>query len=333
VVNVCDDQGKVIDAATGNVVRSFPVVSSQAQSAFDRRVRSVAVSPADGAIAVAIDQSSVAVFDAAGRERRRFTAGDLTPPPDFNGWKFGERQRPQLVESVAFTPDGKWLVTGGEDMAVKVWEVATAKLVMRFDGSDSPVEQVAVSPDGRSAFAAGSDGFVARWGLTPPAVTGKSPDEFWAAAADPDPAAAAPAAWALADSHTEYVRAKMPPAAADVTDGQIDRWVADLGAAGFAVREAATKALADRGRLVAPQLRAGAKSSASAEGRRRAEDLLARLDAAYTPDELRTLRLVQACERLDRRELLARWAGGAAGAVLTEEAKAGISRKDAKTQK
>lgn len=324
VVNVCDDRGQVIDAATGKVVRSFPVTSSPTMSAYDKMPRALAAG-ANGDIAVVLDQSSVVLFTPAGKQRHRFVAGDLTPPPDFNGWRFGERQHPHPVNTVAFTPDGKWLLTGGDDLAVKVWEVATGKLVLRFDGSDSSVEQVAASPDGRLAYAAGGDGFVARWDLSPKPATGQTPEELWSAAADADPAVGVPAAWALAGGSTDFLGRKLPPAAS-VAGEQIDRWIADLGAAGFAAREAATKALADRGRLGTPALRAAAKSSPSAEARRRAEALLNRLDETYSPDELRSLRLVQACEWAGHRELLSRWAGGAAGAVLTEDAKAAVKR-------
>jgi hypothetical protein len=79
--------------------------------------------------------------------------------------------------------------------------------------------------------------------------------------------------------------------------------------------------------LIEARLRELAKSPPSPEARRRAEALLARLDEAYPPADLRALRVVQACERAGHRELLARWAGGAAGAVLTEDAKAALARR------
>jgi hypothetical protein len=220
-------------------------------------------------------------------------------------------------------------------MSVRVWEAATGKRVVRFDGHDSSVEQVAVAPDGRSAFSAGGDGFVCQWDLTPrpPPRQNQQPSDLWTAAAEPDPALAVPAAWALVTRSEEsqaFVAEKLGPFAPPTRE-EVAKWLADLGAPAFADREAATKALAAQGRAVERDLREAARTTTSAEVRRRAEDLLARLGNTYTADELRALRLVQACElsgTAAARALLERWAGGTAGAVLTEDAKAALARLD-----
>jgi WD40 repeat protein len=51
---------------------------------------------------------------------------------------------------VAFTPDGKELLTAGEDRSVRVWDVATGKELRRFGDQSSPVWALAVSPRGNS---------------------------------------------------------------------------------------------------------------------------------------------------------------------------------------
>ncbi|HEY1380641.1 MAG TPA: hypothetical protein VGF55_27820 [Gemmataceae bacterium] len=327
VVHVNGNEVTVLDAATGRPGRSFAVTPPRYANGLSGLVRPVVFAPDGRRLAAALGDV-VAILDPAGRELRRFVAADPVPPPDFNAQRMGALQEPHLVEALTFTPDGHWLVSGSQDRAVKVWEVATGRLVARFDGSDSPIEQVAVASDGRTAFAAGSDGFVAQWDLTPRAIAGRSPEELWAAAADPDPTVAVPAAWALATGPAarEFLAGKLPPAEATAA-GQVDQWLKDLDAPGFAAREAAERALAARGRLIEARLRELAKSPPSPEARRRAEALLARLDEAYPPADLRALRVVQACERAGHRELLARWAGGAAGAVLTEDAKAALARR------
>jgi hypothetical protein len=207
-------------------------------------------------------------------------------------------------------------------------------LIMRMDGQDSSVQQLAVARDGRSVFAASSDGFVCQWDLTPKpyARSNATFDALWRAAADSDPALAVPAAWVLvsrSDESRAFVTGKLPPARPGATSEQIARWLGDLDAPAFSDREAATKALAALGRAVEPHLRETVRTTTSLEVRRRLEKLIAQLDATYTADELRAMRIVRACEVSGTpatQAMLQPWARGSAGAVLTEDARAALRR-------
>ncbi len=54
------------------------------------------------------------------------------------------------VNSVAVTPDGKYIVSGSDDQTVRVWELATGQEVRRFRaGLLSAVKTLAVTPDGK----------------------------------------------------------------------------------------------------------------------------------------------------------------------------------------
>jgi WD40 repeat protein len=57
---------------------------------------------------------------------------------------------------LAFSPDGRRLVSGGDDRLVKVWDWRTGKEVLSLEGHTASVQSVAYSPDGtRIASASG----------------------------------------------------------------------------------------------------------------------------------------------------------------------------------
>jgi WD40 repeat protein len=71
-------------------------------------------------------------------------------------WRHGS-----LVNSAAYSPDGKLIVSGGSDNAVRLWEAATGKQV-RCLQERGEVRSVAFSPDGKT-IASGCIGGVRLW--------------------------------------------------------------------------------------------------------------------------------------------------------------------------
>jgi WD40 repeat protein len=53
----------------------------------------------------------------------------------------------QYVRAVAFSPNGKLLASGGDD--IRIWDVATGKVVGTIEGHRGSVEALAFSPDGK----------------------------------------------------------------------------------------------------------------------------------------------------------------------------------------
>lgn len=66
--------------------------------------------------------------------------------------------------SVAFAADGKVALSGGLDKTIKLWEVATGKLLRAFALRNTILSSVAFAPDGWRVLSAGADNLVRVWG-------------------------------------------------------------------------------------------------------------------------------------------------------------------------
>jgi WD40 repeat protein len=69
------------------------------------------------------------------------------------------------VESIAFSPNGKFLASGSSDKTVKLWSVESQKQVTRLQGHSSLVKSVAFSPDGKLLASGSADKTVKLWNV------------------------------------------------------------------------------------------------------------------------------------------------------------------------
>jgi WD40 repeat protein len=117
-------------------------------------VRGVIFSRAGGLLASVSGDGVVNLWDATRLDQeqvpRRFTDRARVPGPFL---------------TVAFSPDGKRLATGGENNTVKLWDVATGREMQTLPGHSGDVYAVAFSPDveGRWLASAGEDCTVMVW--------------------------------------------------------------------------------------------------------------------------------------------------------------------------
>jgi WD40 repeat protein len=74
------------------------------------------------------------------------------------------------VMCVAFSPDGRTVLSGSADKTLRLWEVATGKNLRTFEQHMDLIFSVAFSPEGRTALSASKDKTFVLWELT----TGKA---------------------------------------------------------------------------------------------------------------------------------------------------------------
>ncbi|MCS7022758.1 MAG: WD40 repeat domain-containing protein, partial [Gemmataceae bacterium] len=70
-----------------------------------------------------------------------------------------------LVTPVAYSPDGRRIVTGSGDDTAKVWDAGSGQLLLTLSGHTAWVESVAYSPDGRRIVTGSADKTAKVWEL------------------------------------------------------------------------------------------------------------------------------------------------------------------------
>jgi hypothetical protein len=70
------------------------------------------------------------------------------------------------IFGVAFSPDGKHLLTCSRDKTAKVWDLATKESVLTFPDHQNTVYGVAIKPDGKVGVSCGEDNQLRFWNAT-----------------------------------------------------------------------------------------------------------------------------------------------------------------------
>ncbi|HTU18961.1 MAG TPA: sigma-70 family RNA polymerase sigma factor [Gemmataceae bacterium] len=267
----------VFDTTTGKEVRRFtPMADGACILAFSPDSKSLAW----------VGWSNATVYlgeIASGREQRRF---------------MGHSGR---VISLAFSANGKMLISGSDDTTALVWDL-TGRLTMgeKLDKALS-AEELA----GHWKTLAGDDAAAAYRAV-----------QMLAA----DPARSVP-----------YLRTHLHPVA-PADEKRLQQWIADLDSDQFAVRQKAMAELEKLGSAALHAMRKALEEKPALEMRRRLEQLIEKQERAEwsrSGEGLRTWRALEVLERVgtvEAKDVLMLLANGAPGARQTQEAKTALQR-------
>jgi WD40 repeat protein len=235
--------------------------------------------------------------------------------------------------AAAISPDGRLLALGSL-RGVFVWEMATRSQVRCFHGDLGGCGGLAFSRDGRTVITGHRDGAALFWDLTgraggdgprPQRLPERDLWRLWREVRGSDPATAWRAVWTLTCAPPDavaFLRRRLRPMPAP-EPGQVARLIAQLDDDDFTARRRAAAALKELEETAAPALRRARQESSSAEVRRQASALLARLQA---PGAVRPLAVLEYIANPQARSLLEELARGAPDARLTQEARACLQR-------
>jgi hypothetical protein len=294
---------------------------------------SLAFSTDGKALVTGTNYNSVHLWEVATGKKRRTLGVPFSPGTS--------RHCTWPVPLVALAPDGRTLAAVAEGRTVHLWETASGNRLGQFQAHRGRISAIAFSPDSRILATGGEDATVllwdlARWGKarppTPLPLTRQQLETCWKELGELEADHSYDAIWRLATdprSTVPYLREhlRIPAVAAPQ---HIARLTSELDSGRFAVREKATRDLAELEEQAETALRKALEGQPTPEVRRRVEELLAKLNAPVPPPErLRIIRAVEVLEHIatpEARRLLEELSQKGPKSLLKREAREAAAR-------
>ncbi|MCI0398406.1 MAG: hypothetical protein L0322_26215 [Chloroflexi bacterium] len=137
VSHLADQTAYLLDAATGEPVAGFAQLPGVLLiNAYAPDGETVLLGTAGGAVQLAVS---------SGQEVRRFEHPDLA--------------------GVAVSPDGRYVLTAGQNGSAILWSAGSGEIVQRLAGHSARIWAAAFSPDGQHVLTAGEDGLARLWAV------------------------------------------------------------------------------------------------------------------------------------------------------------------------
>ncbi len=169
-VATAGDQPAILwDASTRAKIRSFGLPGKSGNG-----VTSTVLFSPDGRFLLTADAVSPAILwdVVTGAEVRSFEStpgGGKTVTTAEGGHYISDG-----IDAIAFSPDGKFVLTGGVDGTARLWDTASGAEIHRLAGHSGAVDSAAFSPDGTLALTGSNDATARLWDV----ATGRELNKF-----------------------------------------------------------------------------------------------------------------------------------------------------------
>ncbi|MGV8025600.1 MAG: protein kinase [Anaerolineaceae bacterium] len=148
---------EVFDYADNKIILQTAGITSQ--------IESIALSPDGKYLAIGCKDGRVLMWDV---QRDEYIDAEMqhkiTHYMDYFSYSHRKTHVPiGIVSALAFSTDGQYLISGGNDKIINIWEVPSGKLIFSFNEFEEGVQNLIVSQDDKYLISAGLDGIISIW--------------------------------------------------------------------------------------------------------------------------------------------------------------------------